>query len=465
MTLRATFLAAGLLAAASPLQAQERPVSLQAQEGLTLTLYQNDLGLVHDNRWVPLVQGENRLAIAGVSEQLIGGSLALEAGDGKLRLLEQSMLPADLTPYELLRRAVGQKVRLISTDEEGREVAEDAVLLSMAGGPVLEVEGRIEINPSGRIVLLKLPEGLHAEPQLGVTLLAEEDGAQELAFTYLSSGLSWHPDYVARLSADGDKLDLEGWATLVNETQVPFNRAQLRLVAGSVNRETGGPQPMRAMRMDAAVAESAGFAPPSPPQSASDRYLFDTQKQVDLRPGEQKRLLLFSRAGIDVERTYRFEGLVSTHQQTRGPVSAALSLELENEGEDAGPLPAGTLRVYEPLADSPTLFAGETSISHTPVGGELELRLGEAFDVTATARQTAFERLSEDSFEFAGEVTLHNAKDEEVEVEVTGSLPAGARILEESASHEAESAQRPVWTLSVPAGGETTLTYRIRVNR
>ena len=426
MTLRAILLAAGLLAAASPLYAQERPVSLQAQENLTLTLYQNDLGLVHDNRWVPLVQGENRLAIAGVSERMIGGSLSLDAGDATLRLLEQSMLPADLTPHELLRRAVGQRVRLVTTDEEGREVSEDAVLLSMAGGPVLEVGGRIEISPRGRIVLLDLPEGLHAEPHLGVTLLSEEDGAQELAFTYLSSGLSWQADYVARLSAEGDSLNLEAWATLMNDTEVPFRRADLRLVAGAVNREAGGPQPMRALRMDAAVAESASYAPapPLPPQSASDRYLFDTGQKIDLLPGEQKRLLLFSRQAVPVKRTYRFEGLVSTHGQVRAPVNASLTLELENEGEDAGPLPAGTLRVYEPLDERPSLFAGEASINHTPVGGELDLRLGEAFDITATAGQTDFERLSEESFEFAGEVTLRNAKDEEVEVEVAGSDPA-----------------------------------------
>ncbi|HLW28317.1 MAG TPA: DUF4139 domain-containing protein [Kiloniellales bacterium] len=464
MRLRATLLAAGILAVTTPLSAQERSVSLEAQDGLTLTLYQNDLGLVHDNRWVPLVQGENQLAIAGVSERLIGGSLSLDAGETKLQLLEQSMLPADLTPHELLRRAVGQRVRLVSTDEEGREVTEEAVLLSMVGGPVLEVGERIEINPPGRIVLLNLPQGLHAEPQLGVTLLAEEDGAQELAFTYLSSGLGWQPDYVARLSEEGDTLNLEAWATLQNDTEVPFQRADLRLVAGSVNREADG-QPMRAMRM-AAVAEAQSFAPapPPPPESASDRYLFDTGRKVDLLPGEQKRLLLFSRQGVPVERTYRFDGLVSTHGQLRGPVNAALILEFENKGEEAGPLPAGTLRVYEPVNDRPSLFAGEARLSHTPVGGELSLRLGEAFDITATARQTAFERLSDESYEFAGEVTVRNAKDEEATVEVGGSLPAGSRILEESSPHEAESTQRPVWSLAVPAEGEATLTYRIRVN-
>jgi len=464
MTLRTTLLAVGLLAAATPLQAQERSVSLQAQEDLTLTLYQNDLGLVHDNRWVPLVQGENRLAIAGVSEKLIGGSLSLESAES-LQLLEQSMLPADLTPHELLRQAVGQRVRLVTTDEEGKERQEDALLLSMVGGPVLDVGGRIEINPPGRIVLLELPEGLHAEPRLEVRLLAEQDGAQELAFTYLSHGLSWNPDYVARLSSEEDSLELEAWATLVNDTDIPFRRANLRLVAGVVNVETQGSQPLRALHAAHAMESAVAFDSMPPAQSASDRYLFDSEQKVDLLPGEQKRLRLFSRQAIPVERNYRFEGLVTNHGQSHGPVSASLTLKLKNDGEEAGPLPAGTLRVFEPMDERPSLFAGAANIRHTPVGGELELRLGEAFDITATARQTDFERLSEESFEFAGEVILRNAKSEEQEVEVTGSLPPGARILEENALHEVESIQRPLWTLSVPAEGEATLTYRIRVTR
>lgn len=464
MTLRATLLAAGLLAVATPLEAQERPVSLQAQQGLTLTLYQDDLGLVHDNRWVPLVQGENRLAIAGVSERLIGGSLALGADDDRLRLLEQSLLPADLTPHELLKRAVGQQVRLISTDEEGRERVERAMLLSMAGGPVLRVGERIEIDPPGRIVLLDLPEGLRAEPQLAVSLQAEEAGAQELAFTYLSEGLSWRADYVLSFAEDGSSGLLEGKATLVNDTQVPFERARLRLVAGSVSRSSAGePRPMQAM-LRSAASEAAAYDQMPAAESAGDRYLYDTGKEVSLMPGERKRLSLFREPGIAVERSYRFDGLVTAGGPDRqGPVNAALALKFENEGEAARPLAGGTVRVYEPHGSGPSLFAGETSIDHTPVGAEVELRLGEAFDVTATARQTAFERLSERSFEAAGEVTVRNAKSEAVEVEVAGSLPPGARILEESAPHEAESERRPVWTLSVPAGGETLLTYRVRV--
>jgi hypothetical protein len=38
-------------------------------------------------------------------------------------------------------------------------------------------------------------------------------------------------------------------------------------------------------------------------------------------------------------------------------------------------------------------------------------------------------------------------------------------MVSESQPHTAETATRPVWRVAVPAEGEATLTYRVRVQR
>jgi hypothetical protein len=85
--------------------------------------------------------------------------------------------------------------------------------------------------------------------------------------------------------------------------------------------------------------------------------------------------------------------------------------------------------------------------------------------VTARARSTAFERISDNSYETAQEIIVRNTKNRAVEVKVVGTLPPGWRMLEESASHTKESAERIVWTLPVPARGETALSYRVRITQ
>src|SRR3546814_6957819 len=111
-----------------------------------------------------------------------------------------------------------------------------------------------------------------------------------------------------------------------------------------------------------------------------------------------------------------------------GPVNAALILELANDA-DLGlgaPLPAGTLRVYGPGGetaggDGAALFLGADSISHTPEGEKARVTLGEAFDVTARAERTLYEKLSDRSYETGKQITVKNAKAEAVEVVIARS--------------------------------------------
>jgi len=449
---------------------EERAVALEARRDLGVTLYQNDLALILDHRWVALTEGVNRLAIEGVSPAVIVESLTLSSSLEGLSLLEQSWEPADLTPNALLQRAVGRRVLLVTRDAvTGSEASEEAVLLSLAAGPVLRVGERIEIAPPGRIVLPTGPEtalkDLRAKPALLLTIESGQTGPGEIELSYLTHGLSWRGGYTAVLSPDGKTLKLDAMMTLINNTDVAFQQASLRLIAGEVD---AGPRPLPRGLRGAEMAMMQAEAAAPPPTAAGERYLYLIDRPVDIGPGEQKQLTLFPTAQLPVRQTLRFENLIRFGQGAReiGPQPAALRLTLTNlpEGRPAVPLPAGTLRIYERPGSGPLLFSGADAIPNTPAGATRDLDLGTAFDVTATGRQTAFERLSQTSFESAQEVVLRNAKSTAVEVEVVADLPPGWKMLEESGPHEAETAGRLIWRVAVPAGGESILTFRARVD-
>jgi len=449
--------------AAATACAAEETLSADSRESLGLTVYQSGVGLVHDRRSVALQQGENRLVVLGVSDQIQPETLMLTGAAG-LRLREQRYLPADLTPDALLRRAVGETVLVARTDPQtGEDSFEEATLLSMLGGPVVRIGDRIELYPPGRIALKSLPADLRAEPALVVVLEAPSASTADLTLAYLTSGLSWNADYVGSLSEDGDRLALTGFVTLQNQTDGAFEHAHLRLLAGDVAQAKGAPPPPPPMPMFArAAAADAESAPVQ--QAASDRYLYTYDRPVDLAAGERKQITLLPERTLPAERHYRIEGLaIADGPGELGPVSADIVVEARNEGDGARPLPAGTVRVYEPVAGADTIFAGAGSIGHTPVGGEVKLALGSAFDVTASMKQTAYDRLSERSYETARRITVKNAKSEPVAVEVVGRMPGGWQLLSESQGHTSESASQPVWTLQVPAKGEAELTYKVRV--
>lgn len=448
--------------------AAEVKVGEDARKAVSLTVYNQNLSLIGETRRISLQAGQSKLAIVGLPASLLPQTARI-GGEG-FTVLEQSFDANLVSQQRLLEASVGQDVRVVRTHPTtGEESLVTARLISISQGIVLQIGDRIETTVPGRLVFDGIPEGLREKPTLIASVDSAAGGETELALRYLTGGLSWSADYVAELNEAEDRLDLSALVTLRNDTTSQFKDATLRLVAGQVNLQTSAPVDSSAMMMRSeAKFASASQADMSAPQSVGDRYLYDVARPITIGARETKQISLLSADGVAVTKSYRFDGLAHAHGGVDeiGPVNASISLEIEN-GEETGlglPLPAGIVRVYQ--ADpAGSLFLGEDGLGHTPKGEKAELRLGGAFDVTARAKHTAVDRISRDTYESEQEITVENAKDEAVSVEVAGFFPQGWEMLTETSPHEKETANQVVWTLEVPAGGSTALTYRVRVSR
>ena len=456
-------LAAALLLLASPAAAQDDAAAPAGAGGDRLAIYQDDLALVTTERSVTLEPGTAQLQIDRISPRIVPGSLDVAAPG--LRVTQQQLAPWPLDRRALLEAHLGREVTLVrpgADDSDGARVT--ATLLSIENGIVLRVGEAIETDPAGRIVFPDLPDGLSASPRADIRVSVQEAGARRLTLRYLTQGLSWSTQYVARYDPDAGRMDISGMARIVNDLPVSFGARQVRLLAGQVSQvageEGGGPGPERMAAMSARAD-----APRVPePQTQADLKAYPLPESLDLPAGGAVEVPLMQAENVAVDRQYRLANLATAYPYNgeRGPSAANVRLRIEDTAR-AGfgqPLPAGTLRVY-----AGDLYRGAQRIDDTPVGGELSVDLGRAFDVTATARQTAYEQLGDRSYETAQEITVKNAKDTAVAVQVLGNFPADWEMRSESHPHELENASTPVWTLEVPAGGETVLTYRARVRR
>ncbi|MGF1608467.1 MAG: DUF4139 domain-containing protein [Kiloniellales bacterium] len=461
----AILLCATLFLATSATGAAERPVGLEAQRALTVTIYNRDLALISDERLVDFAAGENRIALRDVSARLRPETVIL-SGAG-LALVEQGFEADLLGLPRLLEEALGERV-WVRRGEPGQEHYVEAELVSIALGPLVRLDGRLEGVTPDRLAFAAGEQGLRDRPTLVATLLSEVAGERALGLSYLSGGLSWQADYVAALNAAEDRLDLTGLVTLSNDSGTVFKDARLRLVAGEVNQAATPPMPMARAQMDlVAMAEAA---PKMAEHPVGEQHLYTLERPVTLGRRETKQVTLLSGEGLPVSKEYRFEELVNAYggAEEIGPLQAAVALEFKNEGVLGKPLPAGVLRVYQEAPDGgddggAPVFIGEDRIEHTAEGETVRITTGRAFDVTGEARQTVFERISSNAYDSGQAITVRNAKDRAVTVAIVGQLPRGWRMLEESLPHEAETANRIVWQLPVPAGGEATLSYRVRI--
>jgi hypothetical protein len=431
------------------------------QLNLNLTVYNDNLALIRDVRKITLPQGLIRLAFSDVSAQIRPETARLY---GQPVVLEQNFDYDLLSPRKLLEKYVGREIGLIRTHPEtGEDFVERGKLLSVAEeGVVFRFGNRIETSgPANpwRFVFDDVPENLRERPTLSMLLDNPEGGEQTLELAYLSRGLSWKADYVATLGDADSRMDLTGWVTLNNTSGATYRDAKLQLLAGDV----GQVRDERTVFAEEAIMARASPAPMRR-ETLFEYHLYTLERPTTIADRQTKQVLLMQAEQIPVGREYRIDmsGGYQPQRDDKQELNTQVILRFVNERPALGdPLPAGIIRFYQRDGAGTVQFIGENRIDHTPEGRDLELSIGNAFDITATRRQTAFKKGPNKETEAAWEVIIFNAKAESVKVKVTTRLPGEWRVLEESLPHERESASTASWQVAVPAKGQMTLAYRI----
>lgn len=444
------------------------------RQGVALTFYADDLALIKDVRRVDLGRDANRVTWLDVAAQLRPETVRVRnlSDPAGFRVTEQTFDFDLLTPERLLEHYVGREVGVIRTHPgTGVESRENATVLASRGGVVLQFADRVETGMPARLAFPAVPDTLHSAPALVISLADARAGAQRLELSYLTTGLSWRADYVVELSDDGRHLGLDGWVTLVNRSGAAYPDARLQLVAGTLNRFHEGVQPLarEAMVPSAKAADGARLQP----EPLAGYHLYALPQPTSLAANQTKQVALLRAARVPVRKEFVLQGVGHTYSgrypAPAQPARVAMFLEFENRGAGLGqPLPAGVVRIYERDARGSSQFVGEDRIDHTPKNETLRLGRGEAFDLTAERRQTAFEQLSgarrDDAvYESAHEIVLRNAGNETVTVTVREPIPGDWTIVSESRPHERPDAGTADWKLRVPGGGKVTLGYRVRV--
>jgi hypothetical protein len=232
----------GVQAHADPVEV----ISPQA-DGVSVTIYRDLFALITETRTVDLPEGPVTLSFDGVVETLLPESAVVtELG----RALEERNFDYDpLSPDNLLTRSIGKSVTITRTlPGAGRVVQTRAVIVAAndSGITLRTGEGNEALHCSGlpeRLSFDEVPADLHARPRLSIHLAAGKAGKRTIRLSYLAQGFTWKSDYVARLDAAGNRMDLTGWVTLQNYTQANFRGAQVQVVAGKlhlVDKKKGG---------------------------------------------------------------------------------------------------------------------------------------------------------------------------------------------------------------------------------
>ena len=464
---------AGCLMLVAAVSHAETRTTLDEQTAVAVTIYNQNLALVKDQRELSLQKGEQNLQFRGVSAQMRPETALLRNTQhtDALQILEQNFDFDLLTPQKLLEKHLGRTVRIAAVNPAtGQESIQRAKVLSVQNGTVVQIGDRIETNPPGRFVFDELPATLRDEPTLSIQLNNSRRGKQALELSYLTGGLSWKADYVAEISQDDKSLDITGWVTLDNQSGTAYKNAALQLVAGDVNQVASAMD----RHIEEIVVTSARVAAPAMAEETLFEYhLYSLGRPTDIQNKQTKQVSLMSAGGVETKKELVLEGqnyyYHSRHNQIGQKLKFGVFLQFENEEKNSMgmPLPKGIVRVYKRDSKGNAQFVGEDNIDHTANKASVRLRLGNSFDVTANKTQTDFKTLprvlGRQGFESSFEIEVNNAKKEAVEVVVREPIPGTWQMVRESQPHTKVSSGIAEWRVQVAAENSKTLSFTTRV--
>jgi hypothetical protein len=472
MKMRKVFVLGAAMWAAVPVLAQGvlPSPSQTAQGDVAVTIYNNNRALVEDKRTLNLPGGRSRQEFRDVSAQIQPETVTLN-GRG-VGIVEQNFDFDLLTPTALMQNAVGQEVTLVRVNPAtGAEVRERARVLAANGGVVLQIGDRIEVlrddGLPARVIFDQVPASLRARPTLSVTVQSDNSGPRPVTLTYLTPGLGWAADYVALFDEANGRMDVQGWVTLTNNSGTPYVNASTLLVAGAVGQSNpyqqryygGGypppppPPPPPMGVIDRAGTETAGR------ERLGDFYLYPLPERTTIADKQTKQVSFLDVHGAPAARGYEFNnGWLVTSDQ---PSSAYTVLRFSSSraGGLGDALPAGTIRVYQRDARGNPQFVGEHAIPHTPMGSQIGLATGQAFDVKVRPVVEERTRVAGDRWKTRMRYTLTNASPKPVTVDLFQSgLVGDTRVVAESMKSVRPNADQILWNVLIPANGQATVT-------
>jgi hypothetical protein len=390
--------------------------AVSQEKEVSLTVYNDNLALVRDVRWIEMKKGLNEISFQDVAAKIDPTSVHFKSltAPEAVSILEQNFQYDLVNSAKILSKYVDHAITV--KGKEGQEFSgkllsstgKDIVLQSPDGGVTI-----VNMATVQNLEFPRLPEGLITRPTLVWTLQADRGGRHRTEVSYLTSGINWHAEYVAVTNADDSRLDLSGWVSIDNKSGATYENARLKLVAGQIHRAV--PPPRRPIPLYEATAAKA--APAFEEKAFFEYRLYTLQRPATVRDNEIKQLSLFEPTETRVNKVYVYEAV-------KNKSAVRVNLEFKNS-KAAGlgmPLPKGKIRVYKEDSDKSLIFIGEDFIDHTPKDEQVRVYVGDAFDIVAERKQTAQRKLGDRSREESWQITLRNHKKETVRVKVIEHL-------------------------------------------
>jgi hypothetical protein len=387
-------------------------LNLFAEGKLSITVYNSNIGVISDTRTFDIKKGVSEIRVTDVPSQIDPTSVQVKF-DGTI--LEQNYQYDLASLDKILKKYIDKKVRVT-----GKETNLEGILLSAQGNLVLkDAEGKLMMIPNYneyKISVDELPEGLITKPTLVWLVDNQKTGKQEVVMTYITNSLDWHAEYVVVLDNTDKNCNVNSWVSLDNQSGAAYKNAELKLIAGDVNRVYGR------FSAEGGAGMEINFNTPmakSRPQVEEreffEYHIYEVQRPVNLENNETKQISMFDAQSVKITKNYTY------NMFAQNDVNVTVNFDNKKSNNLGMPFPEGKVRIFKDDGKS-VEFIGEDMIKHTPKDENIKLKIGKAFDIIGETIVKEKTKIGENLFKNVIEIKLKNRKNENVNIEVESNF-------------------------------------------
>jgi len=325
-----------------------------------------------------------------------------------------------------------------------------------------------------------------------------------IEITYLTSGLSWRAFYMGTLTENEEKMHLDGYVRVTNNSGEDYENSHVRLIVGQVHmldriadlarrpypyESPAGrvPMPMatpggmagarggRGMGGmgggELQMMQSAAMMRPAEivKEGLSEYFLYSIDGEQTIENGWSKRMISFDTEDIPVMNLYKFE-----EERYGNSVIRFLSFTNDDDHElGETPIPGGMLKVYRNVDDNGHLsYEGQSDFKYIPVNEEVELNLGAVANVVVEPKLMDFKT---DYYRFDNyndiigwdeirtyEIEVRNTRDVPIKVEIKRNFPTRFWNVTGNDDFEEYDFDTIKFTLEMEPVSKQTITYTLR---
>ncbi len=465
-----------------------------------LTIYNQNFFVAREYVPLDLSSGVNHAQYAGIASHLEPDSVILRDPAGRsLQVLEQNYRNDPISQELLLSFYEGKTIDFLVQRADRQEIIKGKIVRSgyipstyyaqnyqqpSFTQPIIEVDGVLRFGLPGQPLFPALSGDTVLKPTLSWLLQTNEPGKFNAEISYVAGGMSWQSDYNIVVSDNPkgktDLLDMVGWITMRNQSGKTFENANIKLLAGDVNKIQAATPASRAYGAMKAAMDEAAAAPVVSEKSFDEFHLYTLARPTTLHDQETKQVEFVRSTGIHAQRLYVYDGAQVAQY---GYYNMEQIRQDQNYGTQSNPkiwvmeefknselnhlgiaLPKGKLRFYRRDTDGHLEFVGENVIDHTPKDETIRIFTGNSFDVVGERKRTNYrvdssQHWMDESFE----IRVRNHKKEAVTVRVVEHLYRWTnwKLTEQSTESRKTDAQTVEFPVTIAPNGEQVVTYTV----